>query len=86
MLFQYFRPHRKIFLLDMFCALMVAVVDLAFPLASRYAMYEMLPDKKYGPFFVLMISAVLLLLIFVMTMVDNPKRKDVKRQKAEVTE
>ena len=33
-----------------------------------------------------MISAVLLLLIFVMTMVDNPKRKDVKRQKAEVTE
>ena len=36
-LFKYFKPHRKIFLLDMFCAIVVASVDLAFPLVFRAA-------------------------------------------------
>lgn len=53
-LFSYFGPHKKLFLVDMFCAVMVAAVDLAFPLVSRYAMYELLPDKAYRVFFVLM--------------------------------
>ena len=42
-------------MLDMFCAVMVAAIDLAFPLVSRYAMYEMLPGKAYRPFFALML-------------------------------
>ena len=50
-LLSYFRPHIGIFLLDMSCAVLVAAVDLAFPLVSRHAMYEMLPDKLYGTFF-----------------------------------
>lgn len=29
---SYFKPHRKLFFLDMCCALMIAVIDLAFPL------------------------------------------------------
>ena len=45
----------KLFVLDMCCAVLVAAIDLAFPLVSRHAMYEMLPDKTYGPFFALMI-------------------------------
>lgn len=53
-LFSYFGPHKKIFVLDMFCAIMVAAVDLAFPLVSRHAMYDMLPDKAFRLFFVLM--------------------------------
>ena len=43
-LFSYFRPHIRIFALDMFCAIMVAAVDLAFPLVSRKAMYDLLPE------------------------------------------
>lgn len=54
-LFSYFRPHIRIFALDMFCAIMVAAVDLAFPLVSRKAMYDLLPEKQYRIFFVLMI-------------------------------
>ena len=50
-LFSYFRPHMKIFALDMFCAIMVAAVDLAFPLVSRKAMYDLLPGKEYRIFF-----------------------------------
>ena len=28
---SYFRPHRKLFLLDMACALCISLIDLAFP-------------------------------------------------------
>ena len=54
-LFSFFKPHKKLFILDMCCAVMVAAIDLAFPLVSRHAMYDMLPDKAYGPFFALML-------------------------------
>ena len=53
-LLRYFRPHIKLFLLDLFCACTVAVVDLAFPAVSRRAMYELLPDEKYRVFFIVM--------------------------------
>ena len=39
---------------DMFCAFMVAAVDLAFPLVSRRAMYDLLPENKYKAFFAVM--------------------------------
>lgn len=29
---SYFKPHRKLFLLDMVCALAIAMIDLAFPI------------------------------------------------------
>ena len=53
-LFRYFKPHMNIFVLDMFCAIMVAAIDLAFPLISRHAMNVMLPEKMYLVFFVVM--------------------------------
>lgn len=53
-LFSYFKPHKKIFMADMFCAFMVAAVDLAFPLVSRRAMYDLLPENKYKAFFAVM--------------------------------
>ena len=37
--FSYFKPHRRLFLLDMSFAMLVSVIDLAFPLISRTAMY-----------------------------------------------
>ncbi|MBR4308967.1 MAG: ABC transporter ATP-binding protein [Oscillospiraceae bacterium] len=51
---SYFRPHRKLFIMDMLCALMVAVVDLAFPLFSRKAMNSYLPEGAYRAFFTVM--------------------------------
>ena len=52
--FSYFRPHRKLFLLDISCALLVALIDLAWPLVSRNAMYDLLPNNKFQAFFVVM--------------------------------
>lgn len=49
---HYFKPHWKLFVLDILCAILVAAVDLAFPLVSRSAMYNLLPNKLYHTFFV----------------------------------
>ena len=51
---SYFKPHLRLFLLDMSCAFTVSAVDLAFPLVTRSALYQLLPDKKYETFFVIM--------------------------------
>ena len=51
---SYFKPHWKLFSLDMGCAILIALVDLAFPLVSRAALYQWLPEKNYRVFFVLM--------------------------------
>ena len=52
--FGYFKPHLGLFCLDMTCALLIALIDLAFPLISRTAMYNWLPEKRYNIFFVVM--------------------------------
>lgn len=61
--FTFFKPHWKLFALDLSCALLVALVDLAFPLVSRSAMYDLLPNQKYPTFFVLMVIVVAAYLI-----------------------
>lgn len=53
-LLKYFKANKNIFFLDIFCAIIVALIDLMFPLCSRYAMYKMLPAKMYERFFILM--------------------------------
>ena len=54
---SYFGPHKKLFLADMSCAFLVAAIDVLFPLVSRYCMYELLPEKIYSTFFLLMAIA-----------------------------
>ena len=51
---SYFKPHWKLFSLDIGCAVLIAMVDLAFPLISRKALYQWLPDKDYRVFFTVM--------------------------------
>ena len=55
---SYFKPHRRLFALDMTCAFLIAVVDLAFPLVSRTALYTWLPEKQFRVFFIVMAAVV----------------------------
>jgi len=50
----YFKPHKKLFVLDLMCALCISLIDLAFPYISRWCMYELLPQSAYRTFFVVM--------------------------------
>ena len=56
---SYYKPHLWMFLLDMACALGIALVDLAFPMASKYAMDHFLPVMAFQAFFA--VIAILLL-------------------------
>ncbi|MGM9627486.1 MAG: ABC transporter ATP-binding protein [Faecousia sp.] len=50
----YFKNHKKLFAIDMLCAVVIAAVDLLFPLVTRSALYDMLPGKLYRTFFTVM--------------------------------
>ena len=60
---SYFPAHKKLFLLDMSCAFIVGAIDVAFPLVSRYVMYDLLPDKLYQTFFTVMAIVVAVFLV-----------------------
>ena len=47
----YFKNHKKLFCIDVLCAVLIAAIDLLFPLVTRSALYDMLPDKLYSTFF-----------------------------------
>ena len=55
---SYFKPHRRLFALDMTCAFLIALIDLAFPLVSRQALYTWLPEKQFRVFFIVMAAVV----------------------------
>lgn len=51
---SYYKPHWKLFALDMFCAFLVTVVDLTFPYLSRMSMEHLLPEGLFRTFFLVM--------------------------------
>ena len=55
---NYFKDHKKLFAIDVSCAVGIAAIDLAFPLVTRSALYDMLPGKMYQTFFTIMLAVV----------------------------
>ena len=53
----YFKRHRALFAVDILCAVLISVIDLTFPLITRSALYDLLPNAKYKTFFVIMVAA-----------------------------
>ena len=53
---SYFKNHKKLFFIDVLCAVGIAGIDLLFPLVTRSALYEMLPNKMYQTFFTIMVA------------------------------
>lgn len=59
--FSYYKPYKKLFFLDFGCAVLLAILELGFPLAVGYVVDTLLPDKNWS----LIVSAsVVLLLIY----------------------
>ena len=55
---SYFGNHMKLFAIDVLCAVGIAAIDLAFPLVTRSALYDMLPNQMYRTFFIVMATVV----------------------------
>ena len=74
--FGYIGGQKKLFIIDMICAVLVAAIDLIFPYVSRAAMKTMLPQKMFSAFFAVMAVLVLAfviksLLYYVITVVGH---------------
>ena len=54
---HYFGNHKRLFAVDITCAVLIALIDLAFPLVTRKSLYDLLPNGKYQVFFGLMATA-----------------------------
>ena len=60
---SYIAGHKKLFVLDMSCALLVSLIDLVFPYVSRVSMNKLLPEKLFSLFFTVRALMVLVYLI-----------------------
>lgn len=43
---KYYRPHLKLFIIDMICAVAIAVIDLIFPIITDYVLKELIPSAQ----------------------------------------
>ncbi len=46
--FAYYQPHRRLFLLDFFCAVLSGLLELAFPLAVKAFVDRLLPSQNWS--------------------------------------
>ena len=58
---SYYKPHLPIFLLDMFCATVVAAVDVAFPMVTQYLLRTLLPQMQQNAALVTLFVRIVLL-------------------------
>jgi len=56
---HYFKNHKGLFALDMGCAIAIGAIDLLFPMVTRTALYDLLPNNMYGTFFVVAVALIL---------------------------
>lgn len=59
----YIAGHRRLFIIDMLCAVAVSAIDLIFPYVSRLSMNYLLPEKLFKAFFAVMAAMLLAYLI-----------------------
>ncbi len=47
---SYYRPHMRLFIIDMLCAFLISAISVAYPLVSRYALEHYLSAGMYRAF------------------------------------
>jgi ATP-binding cassette subfamily B protein len=66
--FSYYRPYKKLFLLDFSCAVIAGLLELGFPIAVNQFVDQLLPSKNWS---IIMWATLLLLGIYVLNTVLN---------------
>ena len=59
----FYKPHMGMFLLDMFCALIIALVDILFPVVTRKVLYDYIPNQAMRTFLIVMGAMLIAFLI-----------------------
>src|SRR5699024_3139142 len=45
--FSYYKPHKRLFIIDFTCAVFVAILELAFPVAVQWFIDDLLPGSNW---------------------------------------
>lgn len=64
----YYKPHKKIFILDMLAALAVSLIGIFYPIITRSMLNDLIPNRKYK---FIVIFGVSLLLLYIVRMLLN---------------
>ncbi|MEG1892984.1 MAG: ABC transporter ATP-binding protein [Clostridia bacterium] len=56
---NYYKPHMPLFITDMTCALLISAIDVAYPLFSKIALQQYLPQGRYQAFFMVVAIALI---------------------------
>ena len=56
--FSYYKPHKRLFIIDFSSAVIVAILELAFPIAVQWLIDDLLPDNNWN----LIVSVAIILL------------------------
>ena len=59
----YYKPHKKIFILDMMCSFFVALIGMGYPIITRYMLNDFIPNKKLDLVIICGISLFIIYLI-----------------------
>ena len=43
---SYYKPHMGLFIFDTFCSLLIGIINLAYPYATRAIINEFIPEKN----------------------------------------
>ncbi len=66
--FSYYKPHKRLFAIDFSSAIVVAILELAFPLAVQWFIDKLLPTGDWG---MIVKVSILLLLVYALSTVLN---------------
>ena len=65
---RYYKPHRKIFILDILASLLVALLGIIYPVVTRTMLNDYIPNEKYN---LIIISGIALLVLYFIRMLLN---------------
>jgi len=66
--FSYYKPHKRLFVIDFSSAIVVAILELAFPLAVQWFIDKLLPTGEWS---MIVKVSILLLLVYALSTVLN---------------
>ena len=65
---KYYKPHMKLFIFDMFCAFLVSLCNLIYPVIAKKIINEYVPNKNLQ---LIIMTCVIMLAIYLVKMVLN---------------
>ena len=65
---SYYKPHKKLFFIDMFFAFLISAIDLVFPMVSREIVNNIIPNRQLD---LLIKWSVVLMVLFIIRYIGD---------------